>query len=91
MGDSRATIIEVVLKLFVTIERAARLDAGLLVALDSEPRETETRAVVVRTFFIRDPERDIDAAIHAKDDCETANGEPQSRRRRTAVPTLQAR
>lgn len=49
--------------LFEAFERAARLDAGLLLYLPHGPTETETRAVVVRNFAPHDPENNIDDAI----------------------------
>jgi hypothetical protein len=52
--------------LFETLERAARLDRNLIVNYDAEPTQTETRAVVVRSFAARDPENNIDDAIHQK-------------------------
>jgi hypothetical protein len=51
--------------LFETVERASRLDAGLIVPIDRQPNETETRAVVIENFAPSDPENDIDDAIRA--------------------------
>jgi len=51
-------------RLFERLERAARLDAGLLLLSEGEPVETETRAEVVTNFAPSDPEHNIDDALH---------------------------